>query len=256
MTILDQSLCLLDGVSPEAEIRLRQYGVLSCSQLANEAERFFSQAHAIRIRASFAELCKAASSNLADWFVNHLPPGHRVRALLQFLPDVTFYDIETDGVSATAEITCITALHGGRLRTFVRGRNLVDFLDTWAESSILVGFNSKRFDTPFVCKTFGLSCIPAQVDLMDEARHFGFRHGLKSIEKEIGFLRRNAQCADGIDAIRLWNEYSHTGANNALQRLIAYNHEDVRSLWHLASMLLRLSIENSQIVSSWPQIDL
>ena len=253
MTILDQSLCLLDGISPEAEIRFRRCGVVSCSQLAAEASRYFSPSHAGRIHASFAQLRKAASCGLADWYVNHLPAGHRVRALLQFLPDVTFYDIETDGISATSEITCISALHGGRLETFVRGRNLEDFLDVWAKTKILVGFNSKRFDTLFVAKTFGLSNIPAQVDLMDEARHYGFRRGLKSIEKEIGFPRRHTECADGRDAIRLWNEYICTGAEDALECLISYNREDVRSLWHLASILARLSLENTQISSSWPQ---
>ena len=39
MTLLDQSLCLLSGVSPEAEIRLRRAGVLTCRQLAEEAGR-------------------------------------------------------------------------------------------------------------------------------------------------------------------------------------------------------------------------
>ncbi len=256
MTILDQSLCLLDGVSPEAEIRLRRRGVLSCGQLAAEAARYFSPAHAERICTSFAQFRKADSLALVDWFVNRLPPGHRIRAILQFMPGVTFYDIETDGVSAASEITCITALHDGKLETFVRGRNLADFLDVWAKTSILAGFNSKRFDTPFVCKTFGLSIVPAQVDLMDEARHFGLRHGLKTIENEIGFERRDAECSNGRDAIRLWSEYMRSGNQNPLERLISYNREDVRSLWYLASILARLSLENTQIDSSWPQIDL
>lgn len=254
MTILDQSLCLLDGVSPEAELRLRRKGVLSCSRLAAEAARHFSPAHAERIRASFAQMRAAASCGLADWFVNHLPAGHKVRAILQFLPDVTFYDIETDGVSTAAKTTCISTLQDGRLKTFVRGRDLDDFLDVWSKTKILVGFNSKRFDTPCVCKTFGLSGVPAQVDLMDEARRYGFRHGLKSIEKEIAFERRNTEGSGGKDAIRLWNEYALTGSTGALERLIAYNRDDVRSLWHLTFVLVRLSFENTQIDCNWPPI--
>ena len=247
MTILEQSLCLLDGVSPEAEVRLRRNGVLSCRQLADEADRHFSSAHAARVRASFAEMDKAMSCGLADWFVNHLPAGHRVRALFPFLPDVTFYDIETDGVAATSQITCITTLRDGRFCEFVRGRNLADFLDVWVSSRFLVGFNSKRFDTQMVCRTFGLSCIPAQVDLMDEARHFGYRGGLKAIEHETGFDRMASICANGMDAVRLWHEYIDRGDGNALQQLLAYNREDVRSLWHLTSVLLRLSLENTLI---------
>lgn len=254
MTILCQSLCLLDGVSPEAEIRLRRRGVLSCRQLADEAGRYFSQDHAARIRASFAQMRAAASCGLADWFVNHLPAGHKVRAILQFMPAVTFYDIETDGVSVAAKTTCISTLQDGWLKTFVRGCDLDDFLDVWSKTKILVGFNSKRFDTPCVCKTFGLSGVPAQVDLMDEARHFGFRRGLKAIEKEIGFDRRNVECSGGGDAVRLWNEYARTGAAGALGLLTSYNREDVRSLWYLTLELARLSLENTQIDYCLPRI--
>ena len=244
MKILDQSLCLLDGVSHEAEIRLRRKGVMSCRQLADEAERHFSAARALRVRASFAEMRKAESCGLVDWFVNHLPAGHRVRALLAFLPDVTFYDIETDGLSGSSQITCITTMRNGFTRTFVRGRDLEGFLEVWPTAKILVGFNSKRFDTPLVCKRFGLSCVPAQVDLMDEARHFGYKGGLKAIEKSLGFQRREVDCLNGEDAIRLWAEYMNTGSLGSLEQLIAYNREDVHSLWHLARVLSRLSLEN------------
>ena len=254
MTILDQSLCLLDGVSPEAEIRFRRKGVLTCRQLANEAERYFSAPHAARVKASFVEMGKAESCGLADWFVNHLPAGHRVRALLSFLPDVIFYDIETDGMIVASRMTCMTTLRNGQLRTFVQGRNLVDFLEVWADTKIIVGFNSKRFDTPTVCKTFGLSSIPAQVDLMDEARHFGYRGGLKAIEKGIGFERQTPECSNGQDAIRLWAEYVATGSMEALEWLIAYNQDDVRSLWHLTLKLMCLSLESAQIDDPWRTI--
>ncbi len=256
MTILDQSLCLLDGVSPEAEIRFRRKGVLTCRQLANEAELYFSASHAARVKASFVEMCKAGSSGLADWFVNHLPVGHRVRALLPFWPDVTFYDIETDGMSAASKITCITTLRNGQLRTFVRGNSLIDFLDVWATTKILVGFNSKRFDTPIVCKTFGLSTIPAQVDLLDETRYFGFSGGLKAIERKIGFVRNVSACANGGDAVYLWNEYLNRHSATALEQLISYNQDDVRSLWFLSSVLMSASLENTQIDNLWPQIAL
>ena len=247
MTILDQSLCLMDGISPEAEIRLRRRGVLSCRQLADEAERYFSADHAARVRASFEEMSKASSCGLCDWFVNHLPAGHRIRALLPFLRDVTFYDIETDGMSAGARITCITTLRNGRFRSFVQGRNLVDFLDVWESTRILVGFNSKRFDTPAVCREFGLSCIPAQVDIMDEARRFGYRGGLKAIEHETGFTRVVGGCVDGMEAVRLWDKYLHNADDEALEQLLAYNREDVRSLTYLASLLVNLSLENASI---------
>lgn len=248
MTILDQSLCLLDGVSPEAEIRLRRAGVLMCRQLAEEARRHFSARHAERIAASFARMERASALGLADWFVARLPAGHRVRALAGFPERALFYDIETDGMGRGAAITCITTLRAGRIRTFVRGRDLDGFLDEWASAGILVGFNSKRFDTPFVLKEFGLTAPPPQIDLMDEAAHYGFRGGLKTIEKRIGFIRGNVSCEDGADAVEMWRRFRESSDENALASLITYNQEDVSSLRYLANYLFRRSTENTSIV--------
>lgn len=247
MKLLSRSLCLLSGISPEAEIRLQRAGVLTCRQLAGEAERHFSSAHATRVRESWRQGCKAAACGLAGWFVAHLPPGHRVRAVRAFGKDALFYDIETDGMGRGTCVTCITTLRDGKLRTFVRGRNLEGFLEEWAAAKLLVGFNSKRFDTPAVCREFGLSGAPAQVDLMDEAAHWGLRGGLKAIEKRIGFVRSAVPCADGADAVDCWRRFRDGGDGNALAAMLAYNRDDVLSLRHLARHLLGLSLENTLI---------
>ena len=247
MTLLDQSLCLLSGVSPEAEIRLQRAGVLTCRQLAEEAERHFSAAHTLRIRDSFAQFEIATRLGLAAWFAGRLPAGHRVRAIRNFAEDAVFYDIETDGMSRGACITCVTTLRGERLQTFVRGRNLNGFLEEWARAKLLVGFNSKRFDTPLVCREFGMAAAPAQIDLMDEAAHYGLRGGLKAIEKRIGFARTAFSCADGSDAVDCWRRFRDYGDEEALEALLAYNRYDVLSLRHLAKHLLRLSLENTLI---------
>ena len=259
MTILDQSLCLLDGVSSEAEIRLRRAGVLSCRQLAAEAEQRFSARHAARVSASFSQMERASRLSLADWFVARLPAGHRVRALAGFPERVVFYDIETDGMGRGASITCVTTLRAGRIRTFVRGRDLDGFLDEWAAAGILVGFNSKRFDTPFVLKEFGLTAPPPQVDLMDEAAHYGFRGGLKAIEKSVGFTRSDIPCANGADAVENWRRFCESGDETALSALIRYNRDDVLSLLHLARRLIHLSLENTLILDNrtlFPEFEL
>ena len=250
MTLLEQSLCLLPGVSPEAEIRLRRAGVLSCRQLAEEAGRHFATAHAARIRESFAQFETATRLGLVEWFAGRMPAGHRVRVLKSFADVAVFYDIETDGMTRGTRITCVTTLRAGRLRTFVRGRNLDGFLEEWATAKLLVGFNSKRFDTPLICREFGLATAPAQIDLMDEAAHYGLRGGLKAIEKRIGFARTAVPCADGADAVVCWRRFREEGDENALSALIAYNRDDVLSLRHLARHLFRLSLENTLIFDS------
>lgn len=247
MTILDQSLCMLRGVSPEVEIRLRHVGVMTCAQLADQADRYFSASHAQRIRASYEEWRTARSHGLVDWEVNHLPVGHRVRALYEHWGDALFYDIETDGLSASSSITCISTLRNGRASSFWRGNNLSDFLAEWSSAKMLVSFNGKRFDTPMACKAFGLSTVPAQIDLMDEAAHYGYRGGLKMVEKKFGFVRKEVGCAGGKDAVRLWKEYCETNSENFLSELLEYNLADVEALVAIARGVLRLSLENTLI---------
>lgn len=245
MTLLEQSLCLLSGVSPETEIRFRRSGVLTCRQLSDEADFHFSAVHAARVKESFGRFIKADELDLAGWFVAHLPAGHRVRALRRFESETLYYDIETDGIARSSHITCITTLRGGRVRTFVRNQNLNEFLEEWSAAKILVGFNSKRFDTPVVCREFGLADTPAQIDLMDEAAHYGLRGGLKVIEKAIGFVRKDGPCVCGADAVNLWRRWSEHRDEKALFALLEYNREDVLSLQRLAKHLLNLSLENA-----------
>ncbi len=250
MTLLEQSLCLLKGISPEAEIRLRHVGITSCRQLSENADLYFSPNHANRIRESFNEWTLARSCGLVDWEISHLPSGHRVRALFDYWADALFYDIETDGTNSTSCITCISTIHNGEACSFWRGHNLTDFLGEWAKAKILVSFNGKRFDTPIVCRAFGLTSIPAQIDLMDEAAHYGYRGGLKKIEQQIGFSRKNSICIDGQTAICFWNDYVKRQSNDSLESLLLYNQEDVLSLVVLAKKLLKLSIENTLIIDN------
>lgn len=248
MRLLEQSLCMMKGVTPEAECRFRRKGIVTCRQLAEEADQLFSKSHAEHIRAAFKEWEVANRTGLVDWMIGHLPVGHRVRALKDFWEDALFYDIETDGTSTASCITCISTFRNGEQLSFWRGHNLVDFLSEWAKAKILVSFNGKRFDTPIVCRAFGLTVIPAQIDLMNEAFHYGYKGGLKAIERQIGFTRNNQDCHDGRDAIRLWNEYSNHHSSDALEALLAYNREDVLSLCFLAQHILQLSLENSQMI--------
>lgn len=248
MTILEQSLCLLNGISPECEVRLRHYGILTCKQLVNDIDSLFSPAHSKRIRTSYAQYEVASEVQLVDWMVTNLPSGHRVRAIKQFFKDVLFYDIETNGLTKSANITCISTIKNGEVKTFVRNRNLHDFLKEWQQAKIIVGFNNKSFDSHMICKEFGLSSVPPQVDLMHEAAHYGLRGGLKKIEHLIGYKRKEQVCKNGEDAILLWHNYCKHGNEQSLEYLIRYNCEDVYSLIFLFNKLLHMSLENTLIV--------
>lgn len=112
-----------------------------------------------------------------------------------------------------------------------------------SRTRIIVSFNGKRFDVPVLMREFGISRVPAHVDLMDEGRGFGLKGGLKEIETMIGFVRVKSNCRSGRDAIEMWQDYLRTGSGDDIEMLMRYNLDDVRSLVALYRHLLPLAVE-------------
>lgn len=245
--LTEQSLCQIAGITPELEYKLKKSGVTSVALLGLRCGEMFPSARAARIRASIARYEKCKDLELTDGIANAFPCGHRVRVLSDRFERACFLDIETD---ERGRITCISTLMNCQVATFVRNRDLDYFLDVWQDAELLVSFNGKRFDVPIIQRTFGLTRIPAQIDLMDEARYYGLTGGLKKIEKVIGFVRKDSIGVDGVDAIELWHRFEHSGDEDALERLKRYNQEDVESLVALYKWILHMSFENCLIFDS------
>jgi len=241
---------MLKGISPATECALQRRGINQKKQLVTLADALFSPKQAIQVKNSYERLEKVQQIGLLDCMVNAFPCGHRIRVLHDYFQTVAFLDIETDGMSCRAAITCISVLLNKQMSTFVRGINLDQFLEIWVKCGILVTFNGKRFDIPKILNEFNLSTIPAHIDLMDEAAHYGFRGGLKKITAKMGFIRREKNCLSGSDAITNWNEYMETGNEDARSRLISYNQDDVYALEWVYRKLLKLSLQNTLITTT------
>jgi len=85
---------------------------------------------------------------------------------------------------------------------------------------LLVGFNSRKFDTPILQKyiPFDLKKLP-QLDIMEEiTRELGHRVGLDSIAKA---TLGTGKSGSGLEAIRLWRE-------GRIEELKSYCLDDVR----------------------------
>ena len=255
MQILDQSLCQLAGITPMTEIALRSKGIWTTRQLMAQADSLFSPRKAAKLREAFSRIELARKLGLVDILVNAMPCGHRVRVLADYYPQALFIDVETSGISSESmRITCISTCLNGKTASFVSGQNLECFLNVWAKARIVVTFNGKRFDVPLLQREFDLSTLPAHIDLMDEARHFGYVGGLKAIEARIGFFRKKTMCESGSDAPMLWQRYLKEDDREALDELVKYNQEDVRSLTELWRILLKHSIQNTGISTQIGQL--
>lgn len=245
--MLTRSLCCFKGLSAAAEQRLWRRGCLTWRHLKLTARHHLSdkKADGLMAQAPFYEA--ALEARAVDFFIGRLPCGHRLRILPEFQDETAFLDIETTGLDRASLVTVIGLWRRGTVETFVRGRNIADFIKAWQKIGVLLTFNGTHFDLPFLMRELGLSVHPPHVDLMAEARHWGLTGGLKTIEQRLGYTRTAQESGDGGDAVRLWNEYTENGNELALKHLTAYNTRDVLSLRLLSRHIWRLSCQNYDV---------
>jgi len=242
--MLTRSFCCFKGLSPDAESCLWRRGCLSWRHLRIGVKQVLSDAKSASVRAQMPFFEAALGARSADFFVNRLPDGHKLRIFPCFLPEAAFVDIETTGLSRQSVVTVIGVLRNGTIETYVRGRNLPDFIRVWQTAGVLLTFNGTRFDLPFLMREFGVANHPAHIDVLSEAKVWGFFGGLKEIEKKLGYERTGGESGNGEEAVTLWRKYEATGDEDLLSRLIAYNTCDVRSLSLLAQHVWKLSCQH------------
>jgi uncharacterized protein YprB with RNaseH-like and TPR domain len=92
-------------------------------------------------------------------------------------------------------------------------------------------YNGDRFDLPIIKSQLGvdLRLRYDSVDLMKTCHQANLYGGLKLVEQKLGITRKlKGVC--GKDAVALWYHHTKTGCTEALEKLLAYNREDVENL--------------------------
>lgn len=190
-----------------------------------------------------------AQSRLADrevgFFARTVPQQAHWR-LYETLPaETTFLDIETTGLSPREAVVTTVSIHrNGETTTLVRGRDLTArrLREVFAETGLLVTFNGRRFDVPFLESEYDLSVAVPHADLYLLAGRLGYNGGLTDLERTFEITRDRPDIS-GADAVRLWREYER-GDDRALETLIEYNRTDTRNMEplfdHIAAELDRV----------------
>jgi uncharacterized protein YprB with RNaseH-like and TPR domain len=171
------------------------------------------------------------------FFDEAFPSSHQWRLYENFRDDACFFDIETTGLSQYDDDVTTVSLHrDGETRTYVNdpdppvGEPLTvgAVREALCDAPLLVTFNGKRFDAPFLEETFDLSLDTPHIDLMYPCKQLGLTGGLKAVERELG-VDRDRPDIDGREAVRLWRRYER-GATDALETLVSYNRDDAANL--------------------------
>jgi uncharacterized protein YprB with RNaseH-like and TPR domain len=166
---------------------------------------------------------------------NTLPLNQHWRmysTLKQHSGNICFLDIETTGLSKYRDDITLIGIHGNEgTKIFMKDKNLEKFENELKKYSMIITFNGKCFDVPFIKSKFSDASIPLyHADLRYLMAELGFRGGLKHIEVARGITRADElQGVDGFEAVRLWHRYER-GDNSALATLKSYLTADVENL--------------------------
>lgn len=178
---------------------------------------------------------KALETGEHQYFARKLKQKNAWRAFPAFRHSCAYLDIETDGRATGDAVTMIGLYDGSGFQCFVQGENLESFRDAISNYSMIITFFGTGFDLPMIQKRFpDILLDQIHVDLYPLFRTIGVKGGLKKIEEQFGIVRSPDTIGlTGFDAVKLWRDHMR-GRPGALDRLIAYNREDVVNLEPLA----------------------
>ncbi len=232
---LKNSFLIFPGIGSKTEKKLWKNNITLWS------EALESDVLSDRRKSKIEEEYEKAEKNLEVgntlFFGKRLPSGEIWRAYEDFQDKTAFFDIETTGLDKKKdEITTVSIYRNGEAKTLVKGQDLTKdrLKQELHESKLLVSFNGKRFDQPFLENSFNMDIQVPHLDLMYTCKKLGYTGGLKKIEKEMG-ISREQEDIDGREAIRLWKQYQRNNDKSSLETLIQYNQADTVNLEKLLS---------------------
>lgn len=167
------------------------------------------------------------------YFSESLPTTEHWRLFREFANNTAYIDIETTGLSPDFnEITTIALYDGKEIKTWSKSMGFLRFRNEIAKYDLLVTFNGKGFDIPFIEKYFDIELHQSHIDLRYVLASLGYSGGLKACEHALGLSRKELEGVDGSMAVHLWYEHQK-GKKSALDTLLAYNVEDTVNLEYL-----------------------
>ncbi|MCF8110402.1 MAG: ribonuclease H-like domain-containing protein [Desulfobacteraceae bacterium] len=244
--MLQDTFCHISGVGPKTEARLWEAGICTWPDFAAARYRPVSRTKASLIRAELEDSQIAFENRNSFYFSKRLSADQQWRLFPEFRNTAAYLDIETTGLSSDYNrITTIALYDGNHIRYYVNGRNLEKFVDDIACYDLLITYNGKTFDLPFIERFFGIRLQQAHVDLRYLLKSLGYKGGLKGCERSLGLQRNELEGVDGYFAVLLWHEYERKADPRVLQTLLAYNIEDVVNLEYLMHVSYNLKLAHT-----------
>ena len=225
---IENSFIPVRGVGAKTERKLWRNGITHWDEFEPDA---VGEKTGERIESFIARARESLDTGDTRFFAERFPSDSLWRLYENFKRDACYFDIETTGLSPrSSKVTTVSLHRGGETRTLVRGQDLTReaLAEEFADASMVVSFNGKQFDGPFLEGEYGVMIDAPHLDLRYLCGQIDLSGGLKEIETELG-IGRDGVDIDGREAVRLWHRYE-AGDEDALERLVEYNRFDTRNL--------------------------
>ena len=241
--MLKNTFLHIPGIGIQTEKRLWKSGIKSWDDVTDDRAVVLVSKKRNTVVEHLRESKKQFDSINPNFFFELCPSTQHWRFFPEFRDTTVFLDIETTGLSRHYETITTIALYDGKsIFHYVKDRNLDDFPKDIKKYKVIVTYNGKSFDLPFIERYFGITLNQAHIDLRYVLASLGFKGGLKGCELRLGFQREDLTDIDGFFAVLLWHDYRKNRNEKALETLLAYNIQDVLSLEILMVIAYNLKI--------------
>ncbi|MEA3430746.1 MAG: ribonuclease H-like domain-containing protein [Nanoarchaeota archaeon] len=230
--MLKSTFVHIPRVSRDFEKRLWTSNILDWDGFLNSSNTELNNSKRQIITEHVLKSMQALENQDFDFFLENIPSNQHWRLYPELKDNCCFLDIETTGLSKRRDdVTVIGLYNGNESKIYVKGQNLDEFQNEIKKYKMIITYNGKCFDVPFLKAKFPeVDFNKFHIDLRFVMREIGYSGGLKYIEKAVGIKRNDElQDIDGFEAVRLW--YKHLrGDEEALRLLIEYNKADIENL--------------------------
>jgi uncharacterized protein YprB with RNaseH-like and TPR domain len=249
--MLENTFCHLPGIGSGGEALLWREGIRTWGDFLSRDDASLPHPRFSRVRAELHRCRERLDRGDILFFSRQLPAREQWRLFAAFRHAVAYLDIETTGLGRPHDhITTIALYDGSTIRHYVHGRNLGQVIEDLHNCHLLVTYNGKSFDIPFMEREFGISIPQAHLDLMYVLRSLGITGGLKGCERQLGIMRDDLDGVDGYLAVILWRHFRAHDDRKALETLLAYNMADAVNLEMLAVKAYNRKLQGTPFAGS------
>ena len=254
--MLQNTFCHIPGIGVKTETNIWGKGISNWTDFINlNGTMKPARRHQLALDTLEKSFLHLEHEN-AKYFETLLPSHLHWRLFPEFRKYTAYVDIETTGLDAEFnDITTISLYDGTTIKYYINGQNIEEFLDDILNYKLIISYNGKCFDIPFLERYFRTRFDHSQIDLRYVLNGLGYKGGLKKCEAQLGIDRGELSGVNGYFAVLLWADYTRNKNEKALETLLAYNIEDVVNLEALMVMAYNMNLKNTPFYNAL-EIDL